>query len=135
MADRFGTRPISVIGLAVTLAGFLALSTLTTETTTLGFMLRYMPLGIGIGFFQSPNNSEGAPGPGEAAWQLGIGHGHYIHPRAAFVAQCGCAHHQPGGMHERGHRIRLARHRHGRNARDAGRVCHAFAARNGRRQQ
>ncbi len=27
---------------------------------------------------------EGAPGPGEAAWQLGIGHGHYIHPRAAL---------------------------------------------------
>jgi len=27
---------------------------------------------------------EGAPSRGEAAWQLGIGHGHYIHPRAAL---------------------------------------------------
>ncbi len=57
LADRFGSRPISVFGLAVTCAGFLALSTLTTETTAVGFMLRYLPLGIGVGFFQSPNNS------------------------------------------------------------------------------
>lgn len=57
LADRFGSRPISVIGLVVTFIGFVTLSTLTTETTALGFMLRYLPLGIGVGFFQSPNNS------------------------------------------------------------------------------
>ena len=26
----------------------------------------------------------GAPGRGQAAWQIGIGHGHFIHPRAAM---------------------------------------------------
>ena len=57
LAARFGSRPISVLGRAVTFTGFLAMSTLTTETTAVGFMLRYLPLGIGIGFFQSPNNS------------------------------------------------------------------------------
>ncbi len=57
LADRYGSRPVSVIGLAVTFIGYLALTTLTTETTAIGFMLRYLPLGIGIGFFQSPNNS------------------------------------------------------------------------------
>jgi len=57
LSDRFGSRPISVIGLAVTLVGFLALSTLTTETTAAGFALRYLPVGIGVGLFQSPNNS------------------------------------------------------------------------------
>ncbi len=57
LADRFGSRPISVIGLVVTAIGFLSLSTLTTGTTALGFAWRYLPVGIGVGLFQSPNNS------------------------------------------------------------------------------
>ena len=57
LSDRFGSRPISVIGLSITLLAYLALSTLTTETTAAGFALRYLPLGIGVGLFQSPNNS------------------------------------------------------------------------------
>jgi EmrB/QacA subfamily drug resistance transporter len=57
LSDRFGTRPISVLGLAITTFGFLLLSTLTAETTALGFMARYLPIGIGVGLFQSPNNS------------------------------------------------------------------------------
>lgn len=57
LSDRFGTRPISVIGLAVTTVGYLALATLETDTTAVGFMLRYLPVGIGVGLFQSPNNS------------------------------------------------------------------------------
>jgi EmrB/QacA subfamily drug resistance transporter len=57
LSDRFGSRPISVAGLVVTLLGFLTLSTLTTETTAAGFIWRYMPIGIGVGLFQSPNNS------------------------------------------------------------------------------
>jgi MFS family permease len=32
-------------------------STLTSETTTLGYLLRFLPVGIGLGAFQSPNNS------------------------------------------------------------------------------
>jgi EmrB/QacA subfamily drug resistance transporter len=58
LSDRVGSRPISVIGLAVTVASFLLLSTLSAETTAVGFMLRYLPLGIGVGLFQSPNNSS-----------------------------------------------------------------------------
>lgn len=57
LSDRFGSRPITVTGLAVTTLGYLALSTLATDTTAAGFMLRYLPVGIGVGLFQSPNNS------------------------------------------------------------------------------
>jgi EmrB/QacA subfamily drug resistance transporter len=57
LSDRFGSRPISVAGLALTAAGFLALSSLTTSTSAIGFMLRYLPIGVGVGLFQSPNNS------------------------------------------------------------------------------
>ncbi len=57
LSDRVGSRPISALGLAVTVGAFLLLSTLTAETTAIGFMLRYLPLGIGVGLFQSPNNS------------------------------------------------------------------------------
>jgi EmrB/QacA subfamily drug resistance transporter len=57
LADRYGSRPISAAGLAVVALAFFLLSTLTTETTALGFMLRYLPVGIGVGLFQSPNNS------------------------------------------------------------------------------
>jgi EmrB/QacA subfamily drug resistance transporter len=57
LSDRFGTRPISVIGLVVLLLGYLSLSTLTETTTAVGYMLRSIPLGVGMGLFQSPNNS------------------------------------------------------------------------------
>lgn len=57
LSDRFGSRPISVLGLVVVVAAFLLLSTLAADTTALGFMLRYLPLGVGVGMFQSPNNS------------------------------------------------------------------------------
>lgn len=57
LSDRVGSRPVSVLGLAVTAGAFLLLATLTAETTAVGFMLRYLPLGIGVGLFQSPNNS------------------------------------------------------------------------------
>lgn len=57
LSDRFGSRPISVAGLALTVVGYLALSSLSTSTSAIGFMLRYLPIGIGVGLFQSPNNS------------------------------------------------------------------------------
>jgi len=57
MSDRFGTRPISVIGLGILLFGYIALSSLTVMTSTLGYVLRFLPIGIGMGVFQSPNNS------------------------------------------------------------------------------
>jgi hypothetical protein len=46
-----------VLGLFVLLIGFLAVSTLSVETTAFGYVLRFLPIGIGIGVFQSPNNS------------------------------------------------------------------------------
>jgi len=57
LSDRFGTRPITVIGLAILLVGYFAVSTLDEDTTTLGYLLRFLPIGIGMGVFQSPNNS------------------------------------------------------------------------------
>jgi MFS family permease len=57
LSDRFGTRPITVIGLAVLLVGFFALSTLDEDTTAPGYILRFLPIGLGVGMFQSPNNS------------------------------------------------------------------------------
>jgi len=38
LSDRVGSRPISALGLAVTMVGYVALSTLSTETTAVGFM-------------------------------------------------------------------------------------------------
>ncbi len=57
LSDRFGSRPITVAGLAVLTAGFLAVSSLDAETTTFGYVLRFLPVGLGMGIFQSPNNS------------------------------------------------------------------------------
>jgi len=57
LSDRFGTRPITVIGLVSLVIGYIAMSTLSAETTTLGYIARLLPIGIGMGVFQSPNNS------------------------------------------------------------------------------
>jgi len=67
LADRFSPRPMMVAGLLTLLAGYVALSTLTTQTTTWGYILRLFPIGLGIGLFQSPNNSAimGAAPPGK----------------------------------------------------------------------
>jgi MFS family permease len=57
LSDRIGTRPITVAGLVMVLVGFLTMGTLTIDTSIPGFLLRSLPLGIGLGTFQSPNNS------------------------------------------------------------------------------
>ena len=57
LSDRYGTRRLTVIGLGMLLCGYLAVSTLSLTTTYLGYALRFLPIGIGLGFFQSPNNS------------------------------------------------------------------------------
>ncbi|MFW6070010.1 MAG: MFS transporter [bacterium] len=57
LSDRLGTRPITVVGLLILVLGYLTMSTLTTETSTFGFIVRFLPVGIGMGVFQSPNNS------------------------------------------------------------------------------
>ena len=57
LSDRFGTRIIAVFGLAILLLGYLSLSQLTLETGTLEYLIRFLPVGLGMGIFQSPNNS------------------------------------------------------------------------------
>ena len=57
LADIYGERPITVIGLAFILVGYLLVGTLDTDSTALGFVLRFLPLGLGMGTFQTPNNS------------------------------------------------------------------------------
>ncbi|MSP13774.1 MAG: DHA2 family efflux MFS transporter permease subunit [Chloroflexi bacterium] len=57
LSDRFGTRPISIMGLLVLLLGYYLMSTLTTTTSAVGYLLLNLPLGLGMGIFQSPNNS------------------------------------------------------------------------------
>jgi EmrB/QacA subfamily drug resistance transporter len=57
LSDRFGTRPISVAGLAMLTVGYAAMSTLDLETSGWGYIMRLLPVGVGMGMFQSPNNS------------------------------------------------------------------------------
>lgn len=57
LSDRLGARPITLTGLALLIVGYVAISTLSTETTVLGYVLRLLPVGLGMGIFQSPNNS------------------------------------------------------------------------------
>lgn len=57
LSDRFGTRPVSVFGLILLLTGYLTASTMNETTTPLGYVLRMLPIGLGMGIFQSPNNS------------------------------------------------------------------------------
>ena len=56
-ADRWGPRRITLLGLALLVGGCVGLTTLGPETTVLGYILRIMPIGLGFGLFQSPNNS------------------------------------------------------------------------------
>lgn len=57
LSDRMGTRVITIVGLLVMLVGFYCLMSLDEQTTILGYVLRFLPVGLGMGIFQSPNNS------------------------------------------------------------------------------
>jgi len=57
LSDRFGNRPVAVAGVILLLIGAFSINTLTATTSTLGNILRLLPLGAGMGIFQSPNNS------------------------------------------------------------------------------
>ena len=57
LSDRWGTRPVSVLGLAVLIGGYLAMSGLAVDSSAVGFNLRMLPVAIGMALFQSPNNS------------------------------------------------------------------------------
>ncbi len=57
LSDRFGSRPLTLAGLAVLLTGYVAITTLDQNVSVLGYILRFLPVGLGLGLFQSPNNS------------------------------------------------------------------------------
>jgi len=57
LSDRFGSRVISLMGLLLIVAGCIALGTLRADTNTFGILWRLGVLGLGMGMFQSPNNS------------------------------------------------------------------------------
>ncbi len=57
LSDRIGSRPVSVAGLAILVAGYLSLAALGTGTPGWVYILLVLPIGIGMGVFQSPNNS------------------------------------------------------------------------------
>jgi len=57
LSDRYGSRPIMVAGLIMMTIGFVGVSSLDADTTVLGYILRFLPVGLGMGMFQSPNNS------------------------------------------------------------------------------
>jgi EmrB/QacA subfamily drug resistance transporter len=57
LSDRMGTRPISLAGLAVMLIGYYTATGLDADTSIIEYILRFLPIGIGMGIFQSPNNS------------------------------------------------------------------------------
>jgi MFS family permease len=57
LSDRFGPRGISVFGLVIILIGCFSISTLHSQITPLGYIIRIAPFGLGFGIFQSPNNS------------------------------------------------------------------------------
>lgn len=57
LSDRYGTRLIASIGLAILVGGYLAMSRFTTATTLPYYLIAVLPFGAGMGAFQSPNNS------------------------------------------------------------------------------
>lgn len=57
LSDRFGTRPMTVIGLALMLVGYIAVSGVSPQDSLVVYLLRFIPLGFGLGIFNAPNNS------------------------------------------------------------------------------
>jgi EmrB/QacA subfamily drug resistance transporter len=56
-SDKFGPRPVIVVGLSIIIVGAYLLTLLDEATAVLTFILIVLPVGAGIGVFQSPNNS------------------------------------------------------------------------------
>jgi MFS family permease len=56
-ADRFGARLVSLAGLILLVGGCLTLSGVTLHISTVEYVFRVLPMGLGLGLFQAPNNS------------------------------------------------------------------------------
>ncbi|TAF12164.1 MAG: DHA2 family efflux MFS transporter permease subunit [Nostocales cyanobacterium] len=57
LSDRYGSRIISLIGLLLMAIGCLVISTFDSQLTVVSYILGIIPYGLGVGMFQSPNNS------------------------------------------------------------------------------
>lgn len=57
LSDRIGIRRLTLIGLSIIALTYFGFLTLGTSSTAIHFALLAVPFGIGIGVFQSPNNS------------------------------------------------------------------------------
>jgi len=58
LSDRFGSGPITVLGLLFMVGGYFGLTSLGTGTSTIIYVLTFIPVGLGMAVFQSPNNSS-----------------------------------------------------------------------------
>ncbi|QSV74209.1 MAG: MFS transporter [Aphanizomenon flos-aquae KM1D3_PB] len=57
LSDKFGSRIISITGLLLMAVGCFLISTFNAELTIINYIIAIIPYGLGIGMFQSPNNS------------------------------------------------------------------------------
>jgi EmrB/QacA subfamily drug resistance transporter len=57
LTDRFGPRSIMLFGLVLMAIGCFAVSTLDGQMQDADYLVRVIPLGLGWGMFQSPNNT------------------------------------------------------------------------------
>ena len=57
VSDRIGIRPVTVVGLVVLTLGYLGASNLDGNTSAISYVLLITPIGVGMGIFQSANNS------------------------------------------------------------------------------
>ncbi len=73
LSDWLGTRPIATVGLAIAVISYFLMSRFDLETGLFGYAIGVSLLGLGMGIFQSPNNSAimGAAPPA----RLGIASG------------------------------------------------------------
>ncbi len=57
LSDKWGTRPISIIGLVIVIMSYFLMSRFNASTDLLRYAVGVGALGLGMGIFQSPNNS------------------------------------------------------------------------------
>lgn len=57
LSDRFGIRRLTLFGLVLIAASYIGFITFDVDTTAAHYLLIAVPLGIGVGAFNSPNNS------------------------------------------------------------------------------
>lgn len=57
LSDRLGIRKLTLFGLVLIAASYIGFITFDVDTTALHYLVIAVPLGIGVGVFNSPNNS------------------------------------------------------------------------------